>query len=604
MTTFTGSNTGFARQQSLIRALGKIEEYKYDIRTLSAAVDRAPLWRPGAGLKKQYDQSLSIIEDLEQRFDRQLVATIIGPCGSGKSTLLNALSGTDDLSISGIDRPTTRKVVVFCRKTQDADFIQRKLGTENAEIRSSRTAKNLENVILVDTPDTDSVEQQAHIPIVQDAVALSDILICVFNGENPKTRDYVDFFAPYVQRFDGESLVCVLNRCDRLDERELKENIVPEFSDYLQTAWEKPFHRILCISARRNLRNPGWIKGAEPRHDYDQFDDLRKMVFGTFGRIGFVVDRRMGNAESLRDYVGLETLGEVENVREKLADAWNAIQAAENSGLTEAAASLKNDGPHSIQNINALLYQKLSGRWMGPVGWLVAIWARLLVFAGGIMAAVRYGRPFRGVLDTARSLKNFKERSAVNEPLSGDQPPDAAQRNYRFIAMQHWPDIAETLIECRFDPSVRNIENALPKDDTLNAELFTIWRQGLDSAIESSSRKLSGWMVQLIFNLPPIGILAHVGWTTAKEYFNGNYLPSNYFLHAGITIVIALFLSFFVYQTLIRLIGGSERIVETALETAMGHVAHLHPLTQSQVAGQVQAVIQLVPDASKPGTKK
>jgi energy-coupling factor transporter ATP-binding protein EcfA2 len=579
------------RQQNLIRALGKIEGFKYDIRTLSAAIEQAPLWRPGAGLIKQCDQCLGLIEELAARFDRQLVATIIGPCGSGKSTLLNALVGIDDLSTTGIDRPTTRKVVVFCGKTRDADFIGQRLGAENAIIRTSPTAKKLENVILVDTPDTDSVEHQVHIPIVKDAVALSDILICVFNGENPKTRDHVDFFTPYVQRFDGESLVCVLNRCDRLDEKELKDRIVPEFSNYIHAAWEKPVYRILCISARRNLNHPDWSRGAAPRHTFDQFDQLQEMVFGTFNQGGYVVDRRVGNAENLRDYVGTETLREVEGVRERLTAARQAIRTAEKTGLSEAAASLKNDGDLSIHGINTLLYQKLSGRWTGPVGWLVAAWARVMAFTGGVTAAIRYRRPFTGLLDATRTVKRF------NRPSAGESR-DAAQRSYRLAVMQHWPGIAEQLIGCGFEPAVRQIDNALPEADMLDAELSTIWHHCLDEAVEASSRKLSGWILQMLFNLPVIAVVAHMGWTTASEYVGGNYLPANYFLHAGIIIAVVLFLSFFLLQCLVRWIGGPERITRMAKAASESQVARLHPMTRSPLARQVEAVLQLVPDAS------
>jgi hypothetical protein len=328
------------------------------------------------------------------------------------------------------------------------------------------------------------------------------------------------------------------------------------------------------------------------------------MVFGTFGQGGYVVDRRMGNAESLRDHLGLETLREVEMVWGKLSAAREAIREAEHRALNEAAAALKNDPVHSTHNVNALIYQKLSGRWMGPVGWLVAIWARLLIVAGGIMTAMRFGRPLRGVLDTSRYLKQFKDPSATEMRPSGYISPDTAQRSYRLVILQHWPDIAESLVECRFDPSVRKSGDALPEDSALAADLTAIWRQCLDATVEASSRRLSSGLVQLIFNLPAVGILAHVGWTTAREYFTGNYLPSNYFIHAGLTIVIALFLSFFVFQTIVRLAGNSERIVDTAVETARNQVAHLHPLTRSTVARQVDSVLQLVPAPPDAGRRR
>ena len=52
--------------------------------------------------------------------------------------------------------------------------------------------------LLVDTPDTDSVASPAHHQLLHQVVARSDVLICVFDAQNPKRRDHIDFMAPLV----------------------------------------------------------------------------------------------------------------------------------------------------------------------------------------------------------------------------------------------------------------------------------------------------------------------------------------------------------------------------------------------------------------------
>ena len=588
------------RQQTAIRALGKIKACQHDIRSLADAMDQVPRWRPGVGLKAQCERTIQLIEGLEKRLGRQLVVTLIGPCGSGKSTLLNALSGIDDLSETGVDRPTTRRVVVFCRQAADADFIRRTVGDGSVTVHSRPAAANLRHLMLVDTPDTDSVEQEKHIPVVERAIDVSDVLLCVFNAENPKTKDHVDFMAPYVQRFAGDSLVAVMNRCDRLDEGELKEKIVPEFGAYLDAAWEKTVHRIFCISARQNLTEPNWAPGAGPRHGFDQFERLRRMIFGAFNQGGAAVDRRVENSENLRNYIGIEAIGAVEAVRAELVRAQDAIADAEKTGLRDAAAALETDGLHPAVDTHTLLYQKLAARWVGPVGWLIAVWARLLILAGGIMTAVRFGGPLRRLKDTARALRHFKEPPPTGSPWIDDRQPDTAMRQYRLAIAQRWPDIAEMLTAGGFDGAVRDMEKALPQDDTLNDELTALWRSNLDRSVENASRKLGGWPLQLIFNLAPVGILVHAGWTTATAYFAGNYLPSNYFVHAGITFGIALFLSFFIFQSLARLMGGSDRITRQIVAAVNRRIETLRPLTQSDVARQLETVLRLIPAGSEP----
>ena len=41
--------------------------------------------------------------------------------------------------------------------------------------------------------------------------------------------------------------------------------------------------------------------------------------------------------------------------------------------------------------VNVKLYQKIAQQWFGPVGWLIALWARILIFGTGLMALFRFG---------------------------------------------------------------------------------------------------------------------------------------------------------------------------------------------------------------------
>ena len=581
------------RQTGSIRALGRIEGYKNDVRMLGDVMNQAPMWQPGAGLKKQCDQVLLMITDLEERFERKLVVTLIGPCGSGKSTLLNALAQVDGLSEAGNLRPTTRNIVVFCREKSDAGHLSQVLGTENVETRSSHMAASLNHAILIDTPDTDSNEYEKQIPMVHNVIGLSDILICVFDSENPKRRDHVDFLASYVHFFGGDSLVVVINKCDRRDENELKEKILPEFLEFIKNAWERPVQTVLCISARRHLRNPGWDLTADPLHDFDQFEALRQMIFGTFNRPGFVIDRRLENAESLRNYIFEETRGEVEKDLEKLKAAKVNIHEAEAKAVKDALVAFKNNNSRQQFGVNVLLYQRLANRWLGPVGWLIAIWARILIFGTGIAAMFRFGNPFRQLAGMVSSFRHFKESRALVAETGKSHRVDAAIRDYRLSIAKEWPDIAESLVKARFDTSVRRIKDLLPDRDTLDGDLNTLWSDSLDNEIEKSSKIMSGFLLQMVFNLPVIGILGHVGWITARNYFTGNYLSPDFFVHAFLTMGIILFLSFFLFQGCVRFAANSEKITRSAFEKVKQQIEQFQPISTNPVSEQIDIMLNL-----------
>jgi GTPase SAR1 family protein len=581
------------QQIGSIRALGKIEGLKNDVKMLRTVMDSVPLWRPGTRINKQCDEVIRMIGDLEERFEHKLVVTIIGPSGSGKSTMLNSLVGIDDLSEVGHLRPTTKNVVVFGREKGDADQLSAKLGKENVESQTSQAAPQLEHVLIIDTPDTDSMELEKHIPMVLKAIAISDILICIFDSENPKRKDHIEFLAPYVRLFDGDSLVVVINKCDRLEEEELQNKIAPEFLRFIKKAWERPVQTILCTSARRHMRDPQWDPTAVPKHDFDQFEELRNMIFGTFNHPGYIVDRRLENANTLRDFVFAETDSEVKKDLKELQVARDNIRIAEKKALGDAISTFISDDAKRMLSVNVLLYQKLSQRWMGPVGWLISIWARILIFGTGFVAMLRFGNPFRQLMGIVSSLRHFKESQAAVADIGKSERVNAALRDYRLAILREWPDIAETLVKGRFDPSVRKIEDVLPDMDALHGDLETIWNDSLDNTIEGVSKTLSGFLLQIVFNLPVVGILCHVGWMTAQNYFTGNYFSSDFFLHAFLTIAITLFLSFFLFQVCVRLAAGSDRIIRKAFNTVKQQVEQFQPLSRNSVGEQIDAVLGL-----------
>ena len=580
-------------QTGAIKALGKIEGFKHDVRMLCNAIDRSPMWQPGAGIKKQCDEVLRMIDALEARFERKLIVTIIGPCGSGKSTLLNALAQVDNLSETGHRRPTTQSIVVLSRETKDADHLKEQLGVSHVDMRSSPAAASLEHVLLIDTPDTDSTQQEKHIHLVQNAIAISDILICMFDAENPKRKDHVDFLAHYVRLFNGDALVVVINKCDRQDKKELTQIIVPEFLEFIKTAWEKPIQKIFCISARQHLQDPQWDPAARPKHDFDEFIDLKQMIFGTFNRPGYSIDRRIENAQSLPDFILKEATLETQKDSLTLKETKQRIREAEKTALNAALSAFKKGDSKRMIGINVLVYQKLAQRWLGPVGWLIAIWARILIFGTGIVAMFRFGNPIRQLAGMVSSLFHFKESKATTAEAERSDWIDSAMRDFRLSVLQDWPDIAESLVNARFDRRVRKIDHVLSDNITLNQDLNSLWSDALDHTMESASQSLSGLILQFLFNLPVIGILGHVGWITARDYFTGQYLSSDFFLHAFLTIAITLFLSFFVFQGCVRLAAGPERITRRAFEKMKHRVEQFQPISMNPVGEQIDTLLTL-----------
>jgi GTPase SAR1 family protein len=576
---------------AVLNALGQLETHMRDMSDLSTRMEEVPLWQPAHALAKQAVEARHMIAKMRERIERHLVVTLIGPSGAGKSTLLNALAGVDELSPTGGRRPTTQELVVLSNDVDTVHELLGRLDEQRCRIKSHPAAEALTHMILVDTPDTDSVRRDTHLPLITHAVEHSDVLICVFDAQNPKRRDHADFMAPLVQRFHGASLVAVVNKCDRQDPQELSEVIAPEFKQYLAQAWDTVPEAVLLVSARRHLQNPQWDPQAAPRHDLDQFEQLRALIFDTFNRPGAGPDRRLANARRLREFMVERVRQGADQHKATLHQALQHIAMAEQEALREAMASLRADDRRLFMGMHLRLYQSLAQRWVGPVGWLVALWSRLLLFGTGLASLVRFGNPVRQIWGLISSYRRYKESSAALGTLNDQTRVDGAMLAFRKVWLTHWPQIGELLVQAGFDPRIRRVEG---DDDQGVAQMVSgLWSDTLDAEIERSAGRLSHFALQLLFNAPSLALLGYVGWLTASRFLVQSYMSGDFFMHALLTIVIVLLLSFFVLQAVVRIAVSRDRIQKRAfgsIERAMGD----RPLVAGRkVSEQVHKVLEL-----------
>jgi GTPase SAR1 family protein len=555
-----------ASNTETIQALGKIAAARRDVQGHSELLQAIPLWRPGAALNKVCQEVLDLIDDHERRLDRKLVVAAIGPGGSGKSTLVNALAGRDNLTSAGTQRPTTTDVVLVCRSHTDADFLKSEFKPDSLQVVTDSHALRSGHFLLMDTPDIDSTHQKSHRPLVRKVIEMADVLVCIFNAENPKTRDHVDFFQDYVQRFDGESLIGVLNKCDRIDENELTGYILPDFEQYIAKAWTRPLNSFFCISARRHLQRPDWDENAIPRHDFDQYQALEDLLTGVYSHSSAIADRRLKNVQQMTSFVQTEIQGSIQERKNDLQMASSLMKSVQKNALESAFDVMKSKGTGQAMGVNVHLYQKIAQQWFGPVGWLIALWARILIFGTGLMALFRFGNPVRQIMGIISSLRHFKDAEASVAAAEKGHQLDAAVRKYRMTVLRAWPEIADLLVRGGFDPSVRLPDTGMSDRFTLNDTLVSMWQETLGSTIETASRRFSGMWLQLLLNLPTIGILAHIAWLTARHYFAEDYLTTDFFIHAFLTAGIVMFLSFFLFQAALRIFYGPERILTKAFE--------------------------------------
>jgi len=171
---------------------------------------------------------------------------------------------------------------------------------------------------------------------------------------------------------------------------------------------------------------------------------------------------------------------------------------------------------------------------------------------------------------------------------------EAAQRSYRIALLRRWPEAADLLVRGRFDPAVRRIDAAATASEQAAEQLAGLWTDSVDREIDRVSGRLGGLGLQMLLNAPVVGILVYVGWVTMKTFFRADYLGGDYFLHAFWVIAIALLLSFFALQLLIRTAAGTGRITARAFKHLPQDLEKLDGPATGPVRSQLEALLQMV----------
>ena len=149
-------------------------------------------------LAMELSRELAVIRYKAKTFNPWVV--FLGGTGTGKSTLFNVFCGAE-LSIAGVERPKTFGPIAYVHETvewKDAfPFPEMRLqGHSPAESPGEKPAAgapgrlavishnrdDLSHLIVVDTPDVDSVEEQNHL-IAKDLYLLADVVVFTASPE-------------------------------------------------------------------------------------------------------------------------------------------------------------------------------------------------------------------------------------------------------------------------------------------------------------------------------------------------------------------------------------------------------------------------------------
>lgn len=560
----------------------RLEAIAAELAALEMRLGKLSLWRPAAGLSSLCAETLRRVRAIAARLERPLVAVLVGSSGAGKSTLVNALAGGEEIAAAGRRRPTTERVTVFASSAGEAGAVAALLGGEAAAVPAAGVPAGM---VLVDTPDTDSIGADRHRAAVDRAVAEADLLLCVFDAENPKRRDAVDRLEPLVRRFDGRSVLIVVNKCDRLDEAECRGAVLDDFRSHLTVVWGVALEPPLAVSARRHLHEPAWDPGAEPRHGIDRFAELRERLAAAAAGGSGRGERRVENAQHLKDLFLAELEAALSASRPALEAARALLARAQAGALEQALTVLERGEGFAAGEAAAILQRKVAVAWSGPLGWLLLFWSRLSGPGDGIVGRLA---PWRAAAQRRRTARfSFGDNpAAVGE----------AVRAWRLHLLSAWPEVAERLVAGGFDPAVRDPRLAEELAERLAVPLLSRFPGWVEETLEATARRFGAWPVQALFNAPVVGMFLWIGIEAVVSFFRGRILPGDYFTHGFWATLLVGLLSFTMLQLALRPAGTPRSLLRRARARFSATAAqHLSRLPDHPLPVQLEEVLRLSP---------